>query len=56
MGKARTRFNSLRVVLGPFEHNCPCEASEQILGQKQKSELKEIELIVIVTIRFVKSG
>ena len=34
-GKARTRPNILRVV---------CEASEQKLGQKPKSQLKEIEL------------
>ena len=34
----------LRVVLGPYVQYCPCEASEQKLGQKPKSELKEIEL------------
>ena len=40
MGKARTRPNNLRVVLGPYVQYWPCEASEQ----KPKSELKEIEL------------
>ena len=44
MGKARTRPKILRVVLGPYVHYWPCEASEQKLGQKPKSELKEIEL------------
>ena len=34
----------LRVVLGPYVQYCPCEASEQKLGQKPKSEVKEIEL------------
>ena len=42
--KARTPPNILRVVLGPYVQYCPCEASEQKLGQKPKSELKEIEL------------
>ena len=40
----RTRPKALRVVLGPYVQYCQCEASEQKLGQKQKSELKEIEL------------
>ena len=40
MGKARTRPNILRVVLGSYVQNCPCEA----VLQKRKSELKEIEL------------
>ena len=44
MGKARTRPNILRVVIGPYVQYCPCEALEQKLGQKTKSELKEIEL------------
>ena len=36
----------LRIVLGPYVQYCPFEASEQKLqlGQKQKSELKKIEL------------
>ena len=44
MGKARTRPNILRVVLGPYGQYCLCKASEKKLGQKPKSELKEIEL------------
>ena len=39
-GKARTRPDILRVVLGPYMQYCPCEASEQ----KPESELKAIEL------------
>ena len=42
MGKARTRPNILRVSFGSIRA-IPCEASEQKLGQKPKSELKEIE-------------
>ena len=49
MEKARTRPNILRVVLGLYVQYCQCEASEQKLGQKPKSEQKEI----FVTIRFV---
>ena len=41
-GKARTRPEILKVVLGHCEQYCPCEASEQKMGQKPKSELKEI--------------
>ena len=37
MGKAS-------VVLGPCVQYCPCEASEQKMGQKPKSELNDIEL------------
>ena len=44
MGEARTRLNIYRVVLGPYMQYCPCEASEQKLGQKPKSKVKEIEL------------
>ena len=44
MGKARTRPEILRIVLGPYVQYCPCEASEQKLGQKPKSVLKGIEL------------
>ena len=43
-GKAKARPNILRVVLGPYVQNCPCEASDQKLGQKPKYELKKIEL------------
>ena len=31
---ARTCTNNLRVVISPYVHHCPCEASEQKLGQK----------------------
>ena len=34
----------LKVVLGPYVQYCPCEASEQHLGQKQESELQVTEL------------
>ena len=34
----------LKVVLGQYVQYCPCEASEQKLGQKPESELKVIEL------------
>ena len=43
-GTARTRPDILKVVLGPYVQYCPCEASEQKLGQKPESELKIIEL------------
>ena len=43
-GKARTRPDILRVVLGPYVQYCPGEASEKKLGQKPKSVLKGIEL------------
>ena len=43
-GTARTRPNILKIVLGPYVQYCPCEASEQKLGQKPESELKVIEL------------
>ena len=42
--KARTRPHILRVVLGPCVQYCPCEASEQKMGQKPKYATKEIEL------------
>ena len=35
---------SFKVVLGPYVQYCPCEASEQKLGQKPESELKVIKL------------
>ena len=38
------KLGILRVVLGPYVQYCPCEVSEQKLGQKPKSELKEIEV------------
>ena len=41
-GKARTRHAILRVTLGPYVQYYPFEASEQKLGQKPKSELKEL--------------
>ena len=43
-GKARTRPDILRVILGPYVQYCPCEASEQKTGTKTKILLKEIEL------------
>ena len=43
-GTARTRPDILKVVLGPYVQYCPCEASEQKLGQKPEFELKVIEL------------
>ena len=36
-GKARTRHDIFRLVLGPCAQCCPCKASEQKLGQKPKS-------------------
>ena len=44
MEKARTRPNILRVFFGQYVQDCPCEASEQKLGQIPNSELREIEL------------
>ena len=41
-GKARTRPDILKVVLGPYVQYCPCENSEQKLGRKPKSVLKGI--------------
>ena len=43
-GKARKRPNIFKGVLGPCVQFCPSETSEQKMGQKQKSEPKEIEL------------
>ena len=34
-GKARTRPDILRMVLGPCVQYCPCEVSEQKMGQNQ---------------------
>ena len=42
-GKVRTRPDILRLVLGPCAQCCPCEPSEQKLGQKPKSIPKEIK-------------
>ena len=50
-GKARTRPEIFRLVLGPCAQCCPCEASEQKLGQKPKFIPKEIKLILIVCIK-----
>ena len=41
-GKARTRPDSFRLVLGPCAQCCPCEASEKKLGHKPKSTHKEL--------------
>ena len=43
-GKARTRPDFFRLVLGPCLQFYPCEASEQKWGLTQKSYPKEIEL------------
>ena len=43
-GKARTRPDILRLVLGPCAQSCQCEASEQKLGQKPKSIPTEMKL------------
>ena len=43
-GKARTRPQFFRLVLGPFAQFYPFEASEQKWGQTPKSQPKEIEL------------
>ena len=43
-GKARTRPEFFRLVLGPFAQFYPFEASEQKWGQTPKSQPKEIEL------------
>ena len=40
-GKARTRSDFFRVVLGPCAQFYPCEASEQKWGQTPKSKPKE---------------
>ena len=42
-GTARTHPDILKVVLGPYMQYCPCEASEQKLGQKPETELRVIE-------------
>ena len=42
LGMVWTRPDILRVVLGPYVQYWPCEASEQKLGQKPKSEINEI--------------
>ena len=36
-GKARTRPDIFRLVLGPCAQCCPCEASEQKMGSKTKN-------------------
>ena len=43
-GGARTRPDILKVFLGQYVQYCPCEVSEQKLGQKPESELKVIKL------------
>ena len=43
-GKARTRPEFFRLVLGPCAQFYPFEASEQKWGQTTKSEPKKIEL------------
>ena len=43
-GKARARHDIFRLVLGPCAECCPCESSEQKLGQKPKSIPKEMKL------------
>ena len=46
----------LRIVLGLYVQYCPCKASEQKLGEKTKSELKEIELSYANLMFLPKSG
>ena len=41
-GEGQDMSRDLREVLGPCVQYCTCEASEQKLGQKPKSEPKEI--------------
>ena len=36
--------HNLRVVLGPCMQCCPCEASEEKMGQKSTAKRNEIEL------------
>ena len=43
-GKGQGTSRNFEVVLGPYVQYCPCEALEQKLGQKSKSEINEIEL------------
>ena len=43
-GEGQGTYRHFKGGLGPFVQYCPCEASEQKMGQEQKSELKEIEL------------
>ena len=43
-GEGQDTSRNLRVVLGPYMQYCPCEVSEQKLGQKPESELNVIEL------------
>ena len=44
IGKARTCSDIFMSVFGLCAQCCPCEASEQKLGQKPKSTPKEIKL------------
>ena len=41
-GEGQDTSQHLRVVFGPYMQYYPCETSEQKLGQKPKSELKEM--------------
>ena len=43
-GKAKTRPDIFRYVLGPCAHSCPFEASNQTWGQKPKSTPKGQEI------------
>ena len=45
--KARTCLDILRVVLGPSAKYCPCEASEQNLGQKPNAHEPLISSLII---------
>ena len=43
-GEGQDTSRNIESSFGPYVQYCPCEASGQKLGQKTKSELKEIEL------------
>ena len=51
---ARTRLDIFSVVLGPWVENFTCEAFDRKLGQKPKSELKEIELVFLTILIYLQ--
>ena len=40
------KYQYFSIILGPYVQYCPCEASEQKLAEKPKSELMEKELVI----------